>query len=55
VKERFGGIGKLGKELKGAVNKAPKSKGSSGAKNKDKKGSGSGADKGKRVAREVLK
>jgi hypothetical protein len=34
------------------VNKAPKSKGSSGPKNKDKKGSG--ADKAKRATREIL-
>jgi hypothetical protein len=55
AKERFGGMGKLGKEVKRAVNKAAKSEGSSGGKKKSKKGSGSGADKAKRAAKEILK
>ena len=46
-------MSKLGKEVKGAVNKAAKSKGPSGGKKKGKKGSG--ADKAKRAAREILK
>jgi hypothetical protein len=48
-------MGKLGKEVKGAVNKAAKSKRASGGKKKGKKGSGSGADKAKRAARGILK
>jgi hypothetical protein len=48
-------MGKLGEEVKGAVNKAAKSKEASGGKKKGKKGSGSGADKAKRAAREILK
>ena len=55
AKERFGGMGKLGEEVKGAANKAAKSKGASGGKKKGKKGSGSRADKAKRAAREILK
>ena len=55
VKEWFVSMGKLGKEVKGAVNKAAKSKGSSGGKKKGKKGSSSGADKAKRAAKEILK
>lgn len=57
-------MGKLGKEVKGAVKKAAtekkgsggkkgKSSGSSGTKGKS--GGGSGADKAKRAAREFLK
>ncbi|HEY6750865.1 MAG TPA: hypothetical protein VI027_06035 [Rubrobacteraceae bacterium] len=42
-------MGKLGKEVKGVVNKAAKSEGSSSGKK------GSGADKAKRAAREILK
>jgi len=49
AKERFGGMGKLGKEVKGVVNKAAKSEGSSSGKK------GSGADKAKGAAREVLR
>jgi hypothetical protein len=48
-------MGKLGEEVKGAANKAAKSKEVSGGKKKGKKGSGSGADKAKRAAREILK
>jgi hypothetical protein len=51
--ERLGGIGELGKEVKGAVKEAAKFKGS-GAMKKGKKGSSSGADKAKRAAREIL-
>jgi hypothetical protein len=47
-------MGKLGKEVKGAVKKAAgEKKGSSGKKGK--KSGGSGADKAKRAAREMLK
>ena len=55
---RLGSMGKLGKEVKGAVDKAAKSKGSGGkssSKTSSKKGGGSGADKAKRAARELLK
>ena len=51
-------MGKLGKEVKGAVNKAAKSKGSGGkssSKTSSKKGGGSGADKAKRAAKELLR
>jgi hypothetical protein len=41
--ERLGGIGELGKEVKGAMKEAAKFKGS-GAMKKGKKGSSSGAD-----------
>jgi hypothetical protein len=47
-------MGKLGKEVKGVVDKAAKSKGS-GGKSSSKKGGGSRADKTKRAARELLK
>jgi hypothetical protein len=47
-------MGKLGKEAKGVINKAAKSKGS-GDSTKGKKSSGKGADKAKRAAREILK
>ena len=47
-------MGKLGKEVKGAVKEAAKYKGPSGTK-KGKKGSSSGADDAKRAAREILK
>jgi hypothetical protein len=47
-------MGKLGKEAKGAINKAARSKGSGGG-TKGKKSSGMGADKAKRAAREILK
>ncbi len=53
-KERSEPMGKLGKEAKGAINKAAKSKGSGGG-TKGKKSSGKGADKAKRGAREILK
>ena len=47
-------MGKLGKEVKGAVKKAvTEKKGSSGKKGKSS--GGSGADKAKRAAREFLK
>ena len=52
--ERLGGMGKLGKEVKGAVKEAAKYKGLSGTK-KGKRGSSSGADDAKRAAREILK
>ena len=47
-------MGKLGKEVKGAVKKAAEEKKSSGGK-KGKSSGGSGADKAKRAAREFLK
>ena len=46
-------MGKLGKEVKGAMKEAAKYKGSGGTK-KGKKGSSSGADNAKRAAREIL-
>jgi hypothetical protein len=59
-------MGKLGKEVKGAVKKAAgekkgssgkkgKSSGSSGTKGKSSGSSGTGADKAKKAARDILK
>ena len=53
AKERLGGMGKLGKEVKGAMKEAAKYKGFGGTK-KGKKGSSSGTDNAKRAAREIL-
>jgi hypothetical protein len=47
-------MGKLGKEVKGAVKKAATEKKGSGGK-KGKSSGGSGADKAKKAAREFLK